>query len=411
MVYFVGKKWFGKPAGLIAAALYAVSPVVITYSHSSWNPNPLPFVALLVLYLTYLSLTRPSVKKFIIIGILLGIAIQLQYLALFLFVVLFAYLFFGTIIAEKKLSIILLIKRYLMIGVGFLIGWSPFLAFEVHHGFPNLWTIFRFLTGQIPESVPTHSTPLGQVFEVFFKLFGRLVTVYPLTFLSDVHKNTTLYVWYLLTLVLAVIAVLGIIRIKDRLAQLLFILWLVIGVGLFALYKKQIYDYYLGFMFPLPFLLIGNAAQELVKAVKLRFVQIVVVILVAFLFIFNLWYMPFRFEPNRIKNQVETIAKLVILHTNNQPYNFALITTGNSDHAYRYYLEILGHKPVEIENPAIDPERKSVTNQLMIVCEDPSCSPLGYPLFEVAGFGRAEIAGEWNGPFVKIYRLVHYQGK
>src|SRR5262245_30806295 len=37
LVYVTGKKWFGEKTGLIAAALYTVSPIVITYSHSSWN--------------------------------------------------------------------------------------------------------------------------------------------------------------------------------------------------------------------------------------------------------------------------------------------------------------------------------------------------------------------------------------
>src|SRR2546423_11025309 len=39
LVYFVGKQFFGETAGLFAAALYTVSPLVLTYSRSSWNPN------------------------------------------------------------------------------------------------------------------------------------------------------------------------------------------------------------------------------------------------------------------------------------------------------------------------------------------------------------------------------------
>src|SRR3989344_3226639 len=43
LVYLVGKRLFGAAAGLIAAFLYAISPIVIVYSRSSWNPNPMPF--------------------------------------------------------------------------------------------------------------------------------------------------------------------------------------------------------------------------------------------------------------------------------------------------------------------------------------------------------------------------------
>src|SRR3989344_2040617 len=50
LVYFVGKQFFKTNVGLIAASLYAVSPVNIFYSRSSWNPNPMPFFALLTFY-------------------------------------------------------------------------------------------------------------------------------------------------------------------------------------------------------------------------------------------------------------------------------------------------------------------------------------------------------------------------
>src|SRR6266498_1836061 len=57
LVYFVGKEFFNKKTGLIAAALYAVSPLVLVYSRSSWNPNTVPFFALLTMYMLYKAIT------------------------------------------------------------------------------------------------------------------------------------------------------------------------------------------------------------------------------------------------------------------------------------------------------------------------------------------------------------------
>jgi hypothetical protein len=134
--------------------------------------------------------------------------------------------------------------------------------------------------------------------------------------------------------------------------------------------------------------------------------------LFAGIFLYSLSGNPFQYVPNRQKNQAKTISEFVLSQTNGKPYNFALISGGNSDHAYRYFLETAGHSPVTIENAMVDPERKTVTGQLLIVCEDTSCQPLGHSLFEVAGFGRAEIAGEWNVSVVKVYKLVPYvEGK
>src|SRR3990170_8874008 len=56
-IWFVVREWFpnanwkGTNKGaLAAAALYAVSPVVINFSKSSWNPNIMPFFSLLTIY-------------------------------------------------------------------------------------------------------------------------------------------------------------------------------------------------------------------------------------------------------------------------------------------------------------------------------------------------------------------------
>jgi hypothetical protein len=47
----------------------------------------------------------------------------------------------------------------------------------------------------------------------------------------------------------------------------------------------------------------------------------------------------------------------------------------------------------------------------MVVCEKVPCSPLGESSSEIAGFGRAKIAGEWDASVVKVYRLIHYTGR
>ena len=109
-------------------------------------------------------------------------------------------------------------------------------------------------------------------------------------------------------------------------------------------------------------------------------------------------------EQNKIINQTETVADFVIEKSQGQPYNFALITDSNSDHAYKYFLDIKGKKPQELET--------MVTDQLLVVCESQICAPLGHPIWEIAGFGRAEIAGEWEiqNIGIRVFRLTHWPG-
>ncbi|GIW61433.1 MAG: hypothetical protein KatS3mg089_0285 [Patescibacteria group bacterium] len=408
LVYHVGREWFGVRGGLVASALYAVSPLVLTYSRSSWNPNPLPFVTLLAFFLLYKGVRKDKWWRFFLVGLLLGIGLQLQYLALFVGVIIFIYTLVGTLFFQHTRKLYFLIKRYFWEGSGFLVGFSPFLAFEILHGFPNSRTIFNYIFGKYSQNISDYK-PFGyQVGYAFLKLFGRLLTRFPNIDFAAIQDDFLLQIWFLATITLGILLYFFVIKIKDKDVKILLSIWGILGVVLFGFYHKEIYDYYLGFLFPLPFLLLGNLASISFNT-KSLFIKGSVGFLCIVLFLANLAGMPFTKEPNKQKEQVKKIVEFVISKTDNKPFNFALITPGNSDHAYRYYFEILGRKPVEIENMIKDPQRKTVTDQLIVVCEDVSCSPLGHPLFEVAGFGRAEIAGEWDVSVVKVFKLVHYQ--
>lgn len=409
LIYKVSKEFFGVKAALVASSLYAVSPLVIAYSRSSWNPNPMPLVSLLTLYLTYKSVKNPSFKKLILIGFFLGIALQFHYLATFLIIIVLIYILVSNFHLKKKISFSL--NQFLKILIGFLVGFSPFLLFEVRHGFPNIKTILGFIFSNVLSTSYGDNISFANVVkDVFFRLFGRLVTYFPPKEQFGFFDQNLLFLWQLFTVSLGVLSVLFILKKKDKLIKLFFEIWIVFGVILFGFYKKPIYDYYLGFMFPLPFILVGNFLSR-VYEYKNKFFKAGSLLIFLGLFGFNLYYNPFQNTPNRQKDQVKSISAFVLSKTDNKPFNFALMTGGNSDHAYRYYFEVLGKPDVRMENIMNDPQRKTVTDQLLIVCEEKPCHPLGYPSFEVSNFGRAEVVGQWDVSVVKVYRLVHYKGK
>lgn len=417
LTYYVGKKWFSEKAGLMAAALYTVSPIVINYSHSSWNPDVLPFFALLTMYVLYEAVqAKKATKYFLFVGLLLGISLQLHYLALFLGVIVAVYTFLASWYRAKKLQVVILARHYLEMLLGFIVGLSPFLLFEIRHGFPNIRTIFSFIfSDTLKKSVETHASFSVTVQDVFFRVFAKLVFYYPGVERYPLFSDFQLDLFAWTSMSLAVVAIASLFFVKNKLASLLVVLWLFLGVLLFGFYKKSIYDYYFTFFFPLPFLIIGNFLAQPLAWSRDKRQQVIASILGIALFVgifaYNLTGMPFNYAANRQKNQAKIISEAVIKASENKPYNFALISKGNSDHAYKYFLETLGHPPVTIENPILDPKRNSVTDQLIIVCEDTGCQPLGHSLFEVAGFGRAEIAGSWNVSVVKVYKLVPYADK
>lgn len=413
LVFYIGKKLISVRVGLIAAALYTVSPLVIAYSRSSWNPNLMPFFSLLILYLLYVAIKNKSNKLFLFIGFLLGIAIQLHYLTVFLGVIIFLFVLISEPLINKKDLVRRLINNYLLMAGGFFVGLSPFLAFEARHGFPNTRAIFKFIfeDNATKNYIPQHSFVIN-ISDVFFRVFGRLVAKYPP--IEQITSNHIPYLslWSVLTLILAIASVVSLFFLKDKIKILLFGLWLGVGVLLFGIYKKPIYDYYFGFMFPLPFFFVSILLDKVMQIKSFKPLGMVIGFSVfIIIFLFNLAANPFMFPANKQKDQAKGIAEFVISKTGNKPFNFALMTDGNSDHVYRYFFEIEDHAPVTLENIEKDPQRKSVTDQLMIICEKKVCGPLGDSLWEIAGFGRAEIAGEWQTSHVKVFRLVHYSDK
>lgn len=425
LVYFVGQRFFDRTTGLIAAALFAISPLVITYSRSSWNPNLMPLTTVLLLLLLYKAVLRNSIKYYLLVGFLLGIALQLHYIEVFVGSTVVLYVLFTGVykLVRKKFSFFTLLVEYLRayatLLIGFLVGWSPFLAFEFRHGFHNIQAILNFIFHPSTDGngVGVAKDTWWIVQDLFYRVFGRLILHVPSPDLYSRFAQWQLHAWFVASWIVGIASVayllwqlLKQVKDADKFYQYtLLLFWLFFGIFFFGFYKKNIYDYYFEFLFPAPFLLVGALISFFLH--KANWVKAVTLVIVTTIVLLNLQGVPFRYEPNRQLLQTETIAKFVLNQTGGKPFNFALITGGNSDYAYRYFLTVWGHSPVAIQNAQVDPSRSTVTNQLLVVCESLPCQPLGNSLWEIAGFGRAQVAGHWPVSVVEVYKLTHYTGK
>lgn len=418
LVYKLGESVFSKNVGLVSAFLYAISPTVITYSRSSWNPNLMPFFTIATLLTLFLALKKQSSKLFVACGVFFGILMQLHYLATFVGVIVAVYILLwhypSTFKNARKIA-----KQYLLIFTGFLIGFAPFIAFELRHSFTNSLNILNFIFNSKDTGV---GVQIGtNIWEVFLRLFGGIVANFPKASGFHEYNSMILSVWLIFSIILGLSAIILFTRQTRSLLstrsenfyqKLLLLVWLFLGIFFFAFYKKPIYDYYLEFLYPLAFLLTGNLVVYVFSRRNFlnlgKFTAISLVVVLISLSVVN---SPLRFFPNQQVKQTKTISDFVLSQTGGKPFNFGLISGGNSDHAYRYFFKLSGRDPVVIQNPEIDPERKSVTDQLFVICDSLPCGPLGHSLWEIAGFGRAEIAGHWRVSVVEVYKLVHYKGK
>lgn len=385
LLYKFLKEVSGFWPGVLSGLLYATAPLIVRYSRSSWNPNPLPFFALLQIYSIYLAISRKKPLYFLIAGLSFGIAIQLHYLAIMLIPISFLIIALNSNFKSWA-------KTAILLAVGAAVTFSPFLTFEIRHNFPNFKTIFEFVTRQSTHGYGSSNliwiiSNSGNIFlEEISKLRGTPLTEFVFWFLAAAGIIILSKNWQ---------------NTGKKLVFTISVIWFLGGLAALRFYSGQLFDYYYGFMFPAPFLIFGTIAGDLWRrnVFKLIFISFTIFALAVFLEN-GFWRSP----PNRLIDQTVRVSDFVIEKAQNQPYNFALISANNSDHAYRYFLEIKGAKPLDLET--------MVTQQLLVVCESKKCAPLGHPSWEIAGFGRGEISGEWQLPDIgiRVFRLTHWPG-
>lgn len=391
LVYYLGKKWFDHWSGIMAALLYAISPVNIIHSRSSWNPNPTPFFALLAIVFFHWAHKSRDFRWLILVGVSLSAALQMHYLALILLPIT-GILWLYELISSERGSL-----RYFWIGslgaiLAFLLLLSPWFLFELKYNFLNTRAIVEIFTGkesQVDLGLAHSFSRVGSIFT--FSLISRYMVGSSQIMTGVV---TGLVLWLIFTWW----------RWKNKISSwpvLVLSVWLMGGVLGLALYKREIFDHYLGFFNPAPFIILGSMWHiSCYLSVKFhqQAVKVVTILLIGWLVVLNWQKSPLQFSPNRQLQRTQEVAKFIIEESKNQPFNFALIADRNYDAAYQFYLNVYGHKPKQVPF--------EITDQLFVVCEDPICRPINHPKQEISHFGWAKIEKQFEVEGVKVYKLI-----
>lgn len=391
LLFLVTRYLFGPRAGLIAAFLAALSPRLVYISRFSWNPNPMPFFSLAAIFFLILAATKRNKSLFVFLaGVMVGVLLELHYMS-FIFVLI---LFPSVIALFPNRS---LLGYLILAGLGLVVGNAMFILYEFRHQFQNTLAVWEFVSRSGRTVAPRSLNLLWLVDDMSRRLFetvlGQRGTITNLVYYSGLAA----FVFWVKK------------NLNDRIRRpgiVLLSIWLLIGILGIGSYRGQLFDHYFGLLYPLPFILLGLFIVWLAKFKKGLLALPLLVVLV----ILEVKGMFFWQPPNHVLEQTKRVASLVLELSQLRSYNFALLAEGNSDYAYRYFLEIWGFPPMTIKNPQIDPKRETVTDQLIVVCEQVDCQPLGHPLWEIAGFGRAEILDRRDAPGgIVVYKLVHYR--
>ncbi|MDO8573410.1 MAG: glycosyltransferase [Candidatus Daviesbacteria bacterium] len=381
LIYYLGKSWFGRYAGLIAAYLYAISPVTIIYSRSSWNPNPTPFFATVAIISLYKLNKTGNFLWLTLTGLAIGAALQMHYLAAILIPVA-GILWLYEILIRKycHLKVKNLISGTLLGICSFVLTMLPLVFFDLKHNLLNYRAIIKlFSEGSAVKA------------DIFANI-GRMPLLYSNNLVGRYISGENFY----LTITVSLLIIIALLYKWNSWPRITLGVWLIVGLFGLAFYQQSIYDHYLGFLNPAPFLLLGSIATVKVFNKQITYIGLTVILL--FLSVVNLQKTPLLYPPNHQLARTQEVAKFIIDKTNNKDFNFALIAKSNYDSAYQFYLDLYGFKPKQV------PFDK--TNQLFVVCEDPVCDPTHSAKYEIAAFGWSRI--DWQRDFngIKIYRLI-----
>ncbi|MBU2577638.1 glycosyltransferase family 39 protein, partial [Patescibacteria group bacterium] len=411
LLWYIGRRWFSSEVGLLAAMLYAISPVAIVLSRTAWNPNIMPFFALLSVWGIWQFWEKAKYQWLAFEGVLLSLAVQSHYLGLLL-IPLVSVFFLLTLMRlikkkDKKLKDFLLNFGLCVLSFA-LLTILPLVWFDLRHGFINYQSFYKFFSERQTTVNFKPYKAIPNLWPLWKVLITRLLAA----------KNELVGLWLSIAIVLGglliSIANFKKVQLREILKNknlkplpgsvVLILAWLIIGLLGMGLYKQHIYDHYFGFLFPSVFLL---AAALLVKVWKLEYPgKILSIVCFSIILFYSLKESPLKFEPGRQMQKTAEIDKKIIEESKGESFNLGLIAKQNYDAGYRYFLEKWGHKAVEIN--ALNPE-ETITKQLFVVCEDEKCEPVGHPNAEIANFGWSKIEEEWSFPWgTKLYKLVHY---
>jgi len=385
LIYYLARAWFGKIPAALSAALYAISPVVIASSRSSWNPSPAPFFTLLAFLGFYQARKGRNFRWLILTGGALAAALQMHYLTLILlpvFIILWLYELFLNINKGR-------LQKYFFSGtllavLLFLFLMLPLVIFDFRYNFLNYRAIIAlFGARDVVVSADISQSLDSALFVYKDQLIGRYMTAENIWLTSAVA-------------VLVILPFFAILKRKifDKWLYLALGIWLIIGILGLSFYRGEIYDHYLCFLNPAPYFLLGG----LIKNLNHKWQIVAAVVLLAVLGFLNLQKNPLLLPPNNQLARTQEVAQFIIRESGSKPFNFALIADRNYDSAYQFYLGLYGHKPkiVPLE----------VTGQMFVVCEDIFCDPVHNPKYEIVAFGWSKVDKVFNVAGVRVYRLV-----
>ncbi|MBI4004970.1 glycosyltransferase family 39 protein [Candidatus Roizmanbacteria bacterium] len=365
LVYFLGKKVMNTTAGLFAAFLFAISPLMIDYGRAAFNSYPAIFFSVLILLIFISLLERFSLRNTLILGIFIGFIIQMHYftLSLLLLTLLYPLLFRNRLRSHQYYGILLL---------GVITGLTPFLMFELRHQFLNTQLFLNYMMSS-QESMRS----LIYSLEVWPRVAGQLLFAGNFSIGIVIMVLTACTTGYLYKHGKAN---------KQTMSVLLTLFALVFAIG--VIYGRIMQSHYI-ISFHIPIIILVSLTAYTVLKGKILFLILVGTIL---LFVnIPAWNINNRMHPLQDGLSIrdfKTAARLIQKDTKSN-YNVGMHAQGdNRAMPLRYTLTLLSEKPESYEDYA-----SSEILYFLVKKNEPITN---LKMWEYTSFGPSTVVQSWD---------------
>jgi hypothetical protein len=402
-VYYIGSKMVGEFGGWIAALLATISSTLIYFARFSWNPNPAPFVSLLMMYFTYLA-WKKNARYWMAVAVCFSILLQLHYITLlmlggagFFWLVSLVGLLRNKEKSQKGVLRTFFLATLCSILI-VIISFTPLFLFDLKHNWVNTKAFQSIFVSEkiLTDKSETRLSEVllgvlreshGRTLEVLFTLFFGKVTEIQNFLLIGLGAYLIYFVKWRK-------------RIQNWDGQFLVLIYLLLSIAGISAYKRSIFDHYLLFIVPMSLLFWGGLLANLEK--KLAGKLLLVIFLAAFGW-FNLRNLPLKSQGWTIYD-VKNISDEVFpqLHQG-EKYDVVLLSESGDFYAlnYRYFLNATNIPPIpyDVSEP--------VTTLVIINENQKNKAADTIPAYQIQVFGKPKSVikiPNLEGPNIEIWR-------
>ncbi len=425
LVFLVGNRLFGRPAGVFSAGIFAVSPLVVELTRRAWNPNTLPFFILVTFYFVYLYYKERKIKDFLLAFGFYGYSLSLHF-GSWILMPLFVFTGFFHLFTKKD-------WRGFLGAVGLILFFIfPIFLFEVRHNFflVSQAKLFFFDGGHLGAGsknlLESFLASLTALFTIL--LSGKIIIGYfsPLEFSGKIkdlfaysrpisvvaQKPFSISFQWWGTVIFFLILAFSLYQLLKRKEEKktflpLFLIWIWIIWGIFAslLYSGKFFFFYYLYLFPAPILLFGFLSKKIWEMKLARPLLLGIFGLIIF---FHLrWTTVFAKGWRDISDLRRVAAVIAENVSEKESFNIATIQKDldrwdRNAVDYRYFVETFGKKR------ALDwyPEDYQKAEYLFVVDEGGKANVLKSNIMEIQTFEPARIVGQWTlEKGIVVYKL------